>query len=261
LTSIPPRFPFLKAVLEGLVAQRAADEIRLYIPKRYRRFPAYDGSLPEVPVGINICRTNEDYGPATKVLPAIREFRGRDVQILFCDDDGVFPPGWAKRLFKVQSKRKTQTIATLGRRVTKDAPKPGWPCARQIVHKHDIQYRFGRFLEKKFGFNRPNFRPIVFPGYVDIMFGVCGVVVRPEFFDDEAFEIPEEAWFVDDFWLSAQLARNGVKIYCPWRFPCPRSGEAWSQDSLLDLEIEGAGRQALNCAAVKWVKNRYNIWS
>ncbi|WP_446012003.1 glycosyltransferase family 2 protein [Candidatus Electrothrix sp.] len=260
LSIIPPRFPFLKASLETLLAQRAADEIRLYIPRKYRRFPDYDGSLPEVPKGVIICQIDEDYGPATKVLPASRDFRGQDVQILFCDDDGLFPPGWAKRLFDIQAKRKSQAIATLGRRVTKDAPKPGWPCARQILHKHDLQYRFGRFLEKNVGFDKPLFRPIIIPGYVDILFGVCGVVVRPEFFDDEAFNIPDEAWFVDDFWLSAQLARNGVRIYCPWRLPCPRSSEAGAQEALLDLELAGAGRQALNQKATVFCQKKYGIW-
>src|SRR4051794_32719177 len=57
LSTIPPRFDRLAPTLKSLVEQSGAiDEIRLYIPKRYRRFPDYDGSVPSVPDGITIVR-------------------------------------------------------------------------------------------------------------------------------------------------------------------------------------------------------------
>lgn len=69
LSSIPPRFDKLEPVLNALLAQTAKiDEIRLYLPKTYRRFPDYDGSLPDVPRGVRIMRPNDDLGPASKVL-------------------------------------------------------------------------------------------------------------------------------------------------------------------------------------------------
>ncbi|MFK5892035.1 MAG: glycosyltransferase family 2 protein, partial [Pseudomonadota bacterium] len=101
---------------------------------------------------------------------------------------------------------------------------------------------------------------MIVSGYVDVFFGVSGVVVKPDFFDKEAFNIPDDAWTVDDVWLSAQLARNNIPIYCPWRFPCPRSSEAENQDSLLDLEFQGNSRQESNRKAAEYCQNKYDIW-
>jgi len=263
LSSIPPRFPFLKESLQTLVDQEVADDIRLYIPKKYRRFPEYNGELPEVPASVTVCQIDDDLGPATKILPACKEFRNQDVQILFCDDDGLFPKGWAKRLFKTQSKRSDQAIATWGRAIGDYVPNPVLPrrgsYAKQIRIEHDVQYRAGRVLQKMFGYI-PLIRPMIAPGYVDVFFGVGGVVVKSDFFDDEAFNIPDEAWTVDDVWLSAQLARNNISIYCPWRLPCPRSSDSVNQDSLLDLEFQGETRQESNRKAAQYCQKKYGIW-
>ena len=82
LTSIPPRFKGLKSVLNSL-ASNMVDEIRLYIPLKYHRFPDWDGLLPETPRSVKIFRCPVDYGPATKVLPACKDLRGQEVQIFF----------------------------------------------------------------------------------------------------------------------------------------------------------------------------------
>jgi hypothetical protein len=49
-------------------------------------------------------------------------------------------------------------------------------------------------------------------GYIDILEGWDGVVVRPEFFDDFAWQIPDILWTVDDVWLSGCLERQGIPI-------------------------------------------------
>ena len=98
LSSVPPRFDKTWQTLECLLAQTApVDAVNLYIPKTYRRFPDWDGTPPAVPDGVQICRVDEDWGPSTKVLAAAREFRGQDVDILFCDDDRRYGPGWAQK--------------------------------------------------------------------------------------------------------------------------------------------------------------------
>ena len=116
LTSIPPRFMGLESTLQSLLRQ-GADEVRLYIPCKYQRFPDWDGALPNVPEGVTIYRSDKDYGPATKILPACRDLRGSDAQILFCDDDCICDEGWAERLFRIQSRRKNQAIAVYVRPV------------------------------------------------------------------------------------------------------------------------------------------------
>ncbi len=92
LTSVPPRFDGLGPVLSSLVCQ-GADAVELWLPHQYRRFPEWDGQLPEVPEGVYIRRAIDDLGPATKYLLAL-ECHPED-QVLACDDDAIYGSGWA----------------------------------------------------------------------------------------------------------------------------------------------------------------------
>jgi len=55
------------------------DEIRLYISKKYKRFPEYKEELPEVLEGVKLIQIDEDYGSTTKLLPTLKEFKDQDV--------------------------------------------------------------------------------------------------------------------------------------------------------------------------------------
>lgn len=263
LTSIPPRFTLIFKSLESLVLQNAADEIRLYIPYHYQRFPEWNGQLPDVPRGVTIVRVEKDLGPATKLLYAVREFAGQDVQILFCDDDGTHRRGWAKRLFDEQMKRPEEAVATWGRDVKGYLPEQPavlrLPRVRSIPLQRDIRYRSTRVLQKLFGY-QPVKRPSYTAGYADVFFGVGGVVVRPSFFDETAFDIPTEAWLVDDVWLSAMLAKRGIPIYCPARLPMPLETEASFTDPLLDVTQSDDRRQQLNRQAARYCRDVLGIW-
>jgi hypothetical protein len=264
LTSIPPRFPYLRATLDSLLRQ-GADEVRLYIPLAYRRFPQWDGVLPPVPEGVRICRCEVDHGPATKVLPACRDLAGRDVQILFCDDDGTFAPNWARRLFKLQAQRPREAVAAYVRPVSGYVPGKitprNRPVAWQVPITWDLPYRLRRLMFQYLGMPHPWRRPFARGGYGDVFFGVGGVVIRPEFLDEVAFEVPVEAWAVDDLWLSAQLARRGIPIYCPRRHPMPKAQAQSGVAALLDMEDGGRDRQALNRAAAVYCQGRFGIWN
>ncbi len=266
LTSIPSRFLDIdfKNTLISLV-QQGSDEVRLYIPYAYRRFPDWDGTLPEVPFGVTICRCDEDLGPATKILPACRDLRAEQAQILFCDDDCLCERGWAKRLFKVQGKRANQAVATYVRSaegyVSNRVYSKQRPLAWQLPILFDIPYRVSRLFNKMFGTKVLKRRPFVLPGYGDIFFGAGGVVVRPHFFDDVAFDIPPEAWLVDDVWLSANLARVGISIFCPWMGALPKPTRMCDKNALLDVRFLGHDRQGLNSLAAKTCQIKFGIWS
>lgn len=260
LTSIPSRFPSLGPTLSSLVAQ-GADEVRLYIPAAYRRFPAWDGCLPDVPDGVQIVRCAEDLGPATKVLPAVRDFQGQDVQILFCDDDCRVPPGWARRLFACQASRPDEVVAVYVRGAYVPRQQlPATPLAWQVPVEWDVPYRFSRLMHKVLGTPVAHRRPFWRAGYGDVFFGVGGVVVRPTFFDAVAFDIPDVAWLVDDIWLSAMVARQGVRIYCPWRAAFPQSQDSAGVDALLDVVAAGQDRQDLNRAASEYCRDSFGVW-
>ncbi|MGV0961457.1 MAG: glycosyltransferase [Limnohabitans sp.] len=262
LTSIPKRFGGLGPTLESLLAQ-GADEVRLYVPATYDRFPEWDGRLPKVPTGVNICRTDRDLGPATKILPAARDLRGQAAQILFCDDDCIVAPGWANRLFSIQAQRPNEAVAVYVRPaegyVANPVKAPG-RRAWQLPIRYALAYRASRLAHKLFGTPVGRRRPFVVPGYGEVFFGVGGVVVRPDFFDDIAFDIPDVARPVDDVWLSANLARRGIHIYCPWMAALPDASDMASQDALLDAEFLGKKRQELNKAAAQVCQQKFGVW-
>ena len=78
LSTVPARLPFLQPVLQQLVRQtQQADAIFLAIPKFSRRekrcykVPNYLKSNPELRQ-IRVLRSDDDYGPATKLIPLLQ---------------------------------------------------------------------------------------------------------------------------------------------------------------------------------------------
>ncbi|MBS8226762.1 hypothetical protein [Vannielia litorea] len=97
-------------------------------------------------------------------------------------------------------------------------------------------------------------------GFTDVFEGVGGVMVRPRFFDEDAFNIPDIMWTVDDVWLSGICVKNG---YRPWavagasRFTY---SEARHVDALNQSVIEGADRYEANRLCAQYMKDAYGIW-
>lgn len=260
LTSIPSRFKAIGSTLECLLGQNA-DQVLLHIPYRYKRFPDWNGDLPRVPEGIQIVRCDHDYGPATKILPAVKALEGLNVQVLFCDDDCIVPAGWANRLFSIQAKRRNEAVAVYTRPACRQRAKSlRFKHAWQVPIRYDIPYRTSRLIHKLIGTQPLYRRPFWFPGHGDIFFGVCGVVIRPDFFDNVVFDIPDTCWPVDDIWLSAMLARKQIPIYCPMFGLFPKSHEASVCDALAEAEFDGQRRAELNTAAIEYCRNHFNIW-
>lgn len=269
LSTIPPRFGSLGPTLDSLVRQRGpVDEIRLYVPYRYRRFPDYDGHVPEVPEGVTIVRTDEDLGPASKVLFAARGLRGRPAQILFCDDDKVFSPTWAGDLLAAQEARPGECVALNGKHVPVGRGKPGpFQPKAERTSKLDLTLRMRRIQHKLassvFRLDRPKpmRRPIAKAGYVDILQGLGGVVVRPDFFDDTAYTIPDEVWTVDDIWLSGLLAWKGIPIWLPAGIEEPATTAAHDIASLYRSTIGGFNRKDANRRSLAYMQQRFGIWT
>ncbi|MGX9357053.1 hypothetical protein ACS3SW_18365 [Roseobacteraceae bacterium S113] len=91
---MPPRFSKLGDVLESLCAQ-GCDGVILAVPDRWRRFPGAH-VLPALPSGVTQLHCT-DLGPATKIIPVRARYPQAD--ILYCDDDAIYGPGWAAALF------------------------------------------------------------------------------------------------------------------------------------------------------------------
>lgn len=260
LSSIPSRFSLLQPTLRSLLAQALpAKAIHLYIPKRYRRFPRWDGRLPAVPEGISIKRCETDMGPATKILPACQEFAGQDIDLLFCDDDKIYDRQWHARLKHAQAEHPNCCIVGAGENLPDiaDSSRPAdqLPRARRWT-KNPLSYRIKRILSL-FTIKAPTYAS---SGFVDILSGQGGALVRPDWFGPEAWNIPHVLWTVDDPWLSGQLARQGIPIWLVAKARRMASTEAGKVDALLDLVEKQHGRVRADVAAIDHIRKTYGIW-
>lgn len=223
LSTIPPRFGGLGPVLECLLAQRPQPaSVFLCLPPAYRRYPG-PFRRPAVASGVEILQAGADYGPATKVITAARHLRGRIDRLIYCDDDWLMPPGWAAAL--LNEHRRGSAVAASG-------------------------YGIGRLHRK--GTQHPK--------HCDVAQGFAGVLVDPAWLCASEVEPPEEAWPVDDIWLSGQLWRKGISIRL-----APRAREGLvpafdDQHALQDLSFCGRDRHSANLACADLLFQRYGIW-
>lgn len=263
LTTVPPRFPYVHENLNALKQQTAEIvEINLYIPRKYRRFEYDPADLPKVPVGVNLRLIDEDLGPATKVLPACEEYRGQDVQILFCDDDKVYDVNWAQRFVDAAKRHPGCAICEEGGGV--EMPHyagDDWISSREPkaqFRTKGLWYRLRRAVS--LGFWKPS--KAVSSGHVDILEGWGGVMVRPEFFDAASYAIPDLLWTVDDVWLSGCLERRNIPIWlnAEGKVRSKGSSNEVKEAALRKFEDQGHGRIAANRACIRYFRKTYGIW-
>ena len=271
LSSIPPRFDKIGPTLTSLLRQSLPfDRIIIYIPETYKRFPNWDGTLPVVPQGVEIRRCAKDLGPATKILPAARDFAGTDTQLILCDDDRAYGRNWAARLAAVAKTSPGEAIAGLGLHThwieNIRSLKRRLPRAKRRWRITDAEFQL-RLLARQLT-ARATGQPMTEPGrrvfrrsgYVDIFEGCGGVLVRPEMFDETACNIPDLAWSVDDVWLSGMLARHGIPIWVTANMREPELTEAEAFEPLVTSAVGGTTRNDANRATVQYLRNTYGIW-
>jgi hypothetical protein len=220
LTSIPPRYPRLGPVLASLLAQRPAPA-RVILALPETPARFAPAPPPEVPEGVEIRHLPRDEGPATKVLPAARALTGRIDRLIYCDDDWLMPQGWAAALLAAADDSHAAAASGFG--------------LGRLKRRHR-------------------------PGRTDIAQGFAGVCIRPEWLAGPGCTPPPAAWPVDDIWLSAQLARQGIAIRLA---PEARNGLRLAYDdahALQDATIGGRARAAATRACLDAITARYGLW-
>lgn len=95
-TTLPSRIESVKYTISSILSQTyRVDEIRLYIPQKTRKNSTYtipkwmqnlQNTIPQFK--IKIC--DKDWGPGTKIIPAILEEKNNDVYIIYLDDDMIY---------------------------------------------------------------------------------------------------------------------------------------------------------------------------
>lgn len=263
LTTIPPRFDKIGPTLRDLTNQKAKPlEIRLNLSRQYRRFPGELPSLPDLPEGVTVHWSDVDYGPATKILPTVSDWQGKNIDILFCDDDQMYPPNWSSRFLDARNDHPETCI--IGRGYDLSNRKKGHRYHREFdrfprakKREKDLKYRLFRACTLTL-IKPPK---LVQDGYVDILEGYRGALVKPHFFPPETFEIPDILWTVDDPWLSGHLERNGIPIWLMTGVQRPnRNYDAHLSDALNSLVYRDHGRMRADTACIEYFRETYGIW-
>ncbi len=194
LSSIPSRMESLAPTLHSLLDQTVPPkEIVLALPdwsareKRGYRVPREIAEHPR----IRILASERDWGPATKLIPALLDYADRPGTMLVAvDDDNVYPRTFLETFVRWADVLPSGALTLRGCRVP---PSRRWAdCA---------EYK-GSTIER--------------PNRTDIVEGCAGILVRPAFFDEAFFafeDAPEEAFYVDDVWVSGHLARRRVPAW------------------------------------------------
>jgi len=271
LSTIPPRFHLLGATLRSILDQNVKiDAVEVWIPKTYRRFPQHEFCLPDVPEGVTVRVSDEDFGPATKILPAVQAHSGTPTRILYCDDDHTMHKNWAQTFLTVSEKNPDCAIAISGRDIEyfggearKGKRQPRAIEKNKLLDMH-FQWRKlqKKHAQRRLGYKLPKIQRNTFfwrEGYVDIMEGFCGVLVRPDMFDHDALNIPDRLWSVDDIWLSGMLAKKDIGIWINRKAKIPKEQKD-VPDPLCTSTVEGLNRLNANRACIEYLQKRYDIW-
>ena len=273
LSSIPPRFGLIGPALASLLRQKQrAAAVELWIPAAYRRFPEWTGNLPAVPDGVTIRRCEADLGPATKVLPAAKAWRGQGVELLFCDDDHHFDPTWAQSVQVVRQDHPEAVLCGMAysNPQLRRLPEASKRQPRAVISPPSRQ-QFGYQLRNLVSAMIPRsgaamvlqqrHRRVDRAGYADILAGCGGVALRPEFLDDLAFDMPSVVWAVDDIWLSGHLERRGIPVWADPRLNQARAYVTTARTAdLLHANLDGADREEANSACIDYFRATYGIW-
>lgn len=271
LTVIPPRFNDLGKTLNSLLDQsRRADAIEVTIPKTYRRFPDHVFRLPDVPDGVDVIVSDEDLGPASKVLPCAQRYRDTNTRIVYCDDDRIAPKDWLRSLTAKSMQYPQHAIISSGTDLDRlgvdgiqDARMPRAVRQRSRVDLNYRMRRLGRIIQGLASgqkLPKPGRNPFKTDGYVDIAEGLGGVSVSPEFFDAACFDIPAVVWAVDDIWLSGCLERQGIGIWADSACQGPTEHDGAQHAALAASTIEDADRHNANLSCVRYMQETYGIW-
>jgi hypothetical protein len=212
LTTIPSRIGLIGATLKSLLAQtRPPREIRLNLPAWSRR----ENRGYEVPGWLESLRAVrivpcEDHGPATKLLPTLAACAAAQ-PILVVDDDRIHAPGLIAALEAAAAARPRAALGLGGWIAPADLIDRPTTILSNLLQRPPVPLRAARLRA---------------PVAVDILQGMAGYLVRPEFFDLPALmnyaTAPPAARLVDDVWISGHCRAEKFVIPARGGFPAKR---------------------------------------
>jgi hypothetical protein len=218
LTTLPSRLPHLELTLKSLLYQTwGLQKIRLHLPEYSQREEA-PYRVPEHWRGRDWLEivTCPDYGPATKLIPALHDLPS-DQRLLVVDDDMLYPATLLHGLLAHAQSNPDWVVASSGWRVPDDLIDRPTTLWDNLAQRAPVPVKCTRLST---------------PYAVDIVQGYSGFLTRPGFYDGERIldtsQAPAAVRWVDDVWLSAHT-RVPKAV-----FPAPRyCFERWKARSMM----------------------------
>jgi hypothetical protein len=205
LTTLPSRIARIDTTLKSLLRQTVSPTtIRLNVPRVSRR----EGATYDVPERLRRLRsvtivTAGDYGPATKLIPALLDGRD-DTRLLVVDDDRIYHPYFVEQMAACSDRHPDAAVASSGWNAPADLIDRPTTLGATLFRRAPAPIKCTRVRGEL---------------DVDILQGLGGYIVRPRFFDpaelSDYSRAPEAAFYVDDVWISAHCRAR--KIVCGGR--------------------------------------------
>jgi hypothetical protein len=196
LSTLPDRIDNLEPTLRCLLEQtRPPNEIVIAVPQfssRQQKQYVVPGYLEKIP-RVRILRCQQDWGPATKLIPIIQEelAAGRgETLVMVIDDDRIYPRNAVETYLHYHTQVPYAAL-----------------CFRGALIPHSLVWVWPKMI-------RAN--QIREPKPVAVMTGTASYLVQPQFFDSALWDYtgaPKSAFYMDDIWISGYLDRAGVKKY------------------------------------------------
>jgi len=193
MTTLPSRIGRIETTIKSLLNQGlTASAIRIHVPAFSRReqrpydVPEWLRRTPSVE--IVEC---DDYGPATKIIPALQTSPPNQ-RLLVVDDDRIYHPWLIEQLIAASEAYPDVVVAGSGWDAPADLIDRPTTLSATLRGRAPAPIKCTRVRGRR---------------DVDIVQGLSGYLVRPGFFDVRAVAdygaAPDAAFFVDDVWVSA----------------------------------------------------------
>lgn len=259
MTTIPPRQKHLGPTIESILHQSIKPaEVVIYVPKVYHRFPGQLIDVESIDERVRVVEVDEDFGPLTKLLFAVRDYCGKpNVRILICDDDTIYPRDWISKYLHSPKIHENCCIVQSGGFVADYHSGSRAFCCTPRARKKGMGYRAKRILT--LGIWKPE-TPFTKSGYVDIGEGWAGMLMKPDWFDDDLCLIGTSIRLVDDVWISAYLTYKGINIWLEGNGIGPMSTSVSRIEGLNAINIPGQRRAELNQKAIQFCSEIFKIW-
>jgi hypothetical protein len=213
LTTTPTRLPYIADTLKSLLTQtRVPKSIRLHVPHfSVREQRAY--VVPEIlrnlrNVTIIEC---EDWGPATKLLPALQGLQPHE-SVIVVDDDRIYPRHLVATLEDAARADPDAAFGFGGWIAPADLTDRPTTIVSNLLQRPPAPVRATRLRKRR---------------RVDVLQGLAGYLVRPRFFNlatvTDYSAAPPAARTVDDVWISGHCRAPKFVLpsrrcsFEPWR--------------------------------------------